>query len=114
KFSELAKLVDAFFDFIASFPKQTRLQREIATGGEMRKQTAILYDITETVANFHDCSGGDLLTIKLDFAGVSGHESDDQAQNGRLPATARPNQCGDLATLEFKSDIADRALVSEN
>jgi hypothetical protein len=113
KFSELAKFRDAFFDFIASFPKQARLEREIVAGGKVRKQAAILNDIAKTMANFHDRSGFNLLAIKLDFAGVRSHESDDQAQNGRLAATARTDQSRARASRDFEIDVANCEFISE-
>ena len=79
----------------------------------MRKEAAILYDITETVANFHDCSGCDLLAIKLDFAGVSGEKSNDQAQDSRLAATARTDQRRDRAALDFEIDVVNSEIVCE-
>src|SRR5207237_6228927 len=57
KFSELAKLRDAFLDLIASFPESARLEREIMPGGKVREEAAILDDITAARANVHDCFG---------------------------------------------------------
>jgi hypothetical protein len=113
KFSELAKLRDALLDFIASFPEQARLKREIVPGGKVGEQATILDNITETSANFHDRSGCYLLAVKFNLAGVSNEESDDQAQDGRLAATARADQSGNLTALDFEIDVAKGEIVSE-
>ena len=82
-------------------------------GGKVREQAAILDDITEATANFHDCFGCDLFAIKLDFTAVSRDEPNDQAQNGRLSATARADQGSDGAALDFKIEFANCEIVSE-
>jgi hypothetical protein len=113
KFSELAKLRDALLDFIAPFPKQARLKREIVPGGEVWEQATVLDNITKTSANFHNRSGCDLLVIKFNFARVCNDEPDDQPQNGRLTATTRADQNGNLTALDFEIDVAKGEIVSE-
>jgi hypothetical protein len=113
KFSELAKLFDALLDFIAPFPKYARLEREIAQGGEVREEAAILNDITKPPANFHNRSGCNLLAVESNFARVSDDQADDQAQNGRLAAATRADQGGNLTAFDFEVDVAKGEIVSE-
>ena len=79
----------------------------------MRKQAAVLDDITKTPANFHDRSGCNLLAVKLNFARVSDDKPYDQAQNGRLATATRADQGGNLAALDFEINVAKGEIVSE-
>ena len=114
KFRELAEIHDAFLNLIATFPEQARLKCEILPGGKMREETTVLDNITETSANFHDCSSCDPLAVKLHFAGLSNDETHDQPQNGRLAAAARADQGGNLTTLNLEINFANGEIVSEN
>ena len=82
-------------------------------GGKVREEAAILDNITEPAANFHDRFGCDLLAIKLDFTGVSTDEPDDQAKDGGLAAAAWADQGGNLAALDFEIGVANGEIVSE-
>src|SRR5436189_4651597 len=104
---------DAFINIIGCFPKQARLEREIVTGGKVREEAAILDNITEAAANFHDRFGCDLLAIKLDFTAVSSDEPDDQAKDGGLTAAARTDQGGNLAAFGYEIELENGEIVSE-
>ena len=113
KFREFAELRDAFLDLIASFSEQSWLEREIVPGGKVREEATILDNITEAAANFHDRFSCDLLSIKLDFTGISGEEPDDQTKDGGLATTARADQGGHLTALDFEINVADGEIGSE-
>ena len=62
----------------------------------------------------HDCSGCDLVAIKLDFARIRCEQTDDQTQDGRFTATAGTDQRSNLAARNFEVDVGNRDIVAEN
>src|SRR5205085_8415623 len=85
----------------------------IVARGQVRKQAAVLNDITEPVANIGDATGRNRRATELDLAIIGLKQSGDQTENGRFAAAAWTDKSGDNSALDAQVDVVERGLLIE-
>ena len=86
--------------FFVRFSEMSRHQKNVRARGQMRKQTAFLNDVTDSAAQHVDLVRRDRSAVEFDCAGVRFDQANDEAQQRRFAATARPDQNRRLAALD--------------
>ena len=82
----------------------------------MWKQAAILNYVADPMAKGVDVSWSDRFAIKRDRSLIRFEQADDQSQERRFPATARPDKNGSFSALEgdirrMKGNVAVESLA---
>ena len=77
-----------------------RHEEHVVARGQMRKQSAILNDVADAMAQLGDVLRRHRRAVEFDPAGVGLEQADDQAKKGRFAATARPDEHSGFTALE--------------
>ena len=67
-------------------------QQNVSARRQVRKESAFLNNVSYAMAKLSDIFCVELLTIELNFAAIGLQQTDDETEEGRFTATARPDQ----------------------
>ena len=88
-------------------------EQNVRARGEMRKQAALLDDVTDSAAQVQNVRRGDRFPFELNRAAIGLEQSDDQTEQSRLAATAWADEHRGLAALEIEIRRMKRESAAE-
>src|SRR2546423_839075 len=100
KAGQRAKVRKAALRFLGRQSEMTCHEKDVLAPSEMGEKTAILDDVADPPPELGNIRRGYFFVVKPNRAGIGIEQPNDQPQEGRFPAAARPNENGGFAASE--------------